>query len=486
MPSQSRYPNPRTAGTVSRSASRTPRTRCDQVLEHTPAHVVGSRIAESAHITSVEVLHAPCADLCPPGDPRVHRRGDDARCGGRPGQRATSRFAMAALPWLLAARGRGRRLTPNGRPSPLDDAECRGWRSVAWSRTGFRLFSLAQLTCTDGPTQRMSGLSTILPDGSWLEVSSVEREGVESVRALHYTRVRGTSVPIDPFSFDEIVEASRRVQPSVLEAVLVHSGTGFALERRDLLALVKAGVPGRVLDAMVALSFPSRFLVHGPNSYSRRSVSPVDRGPVWTTDQMQEWTHAYSPWDFDYWGRRDPTHHGWLRHRPSEWEPRTPRRDAHRADPTPPRAYTPQPSVPEWKVFRPTGDRPPEVPATSSSDHAVTKQGYTRTPPPADDSAVFTPSPPARHDPPTAPEPTPPPVVPQTSVERAVETPAHASPEHEVTKQGYTRTPSAPPAPPAESARETAKPKEAEESSTASGSSPSGHAVTKKGYTRAC
>ena len=59
-------------------------------------------------------------------------------------------------------------------------------------------------------------------------------------------------------TLEEVVEASGKIAAPAVEAALLETGSRFDLTSRALRELDAAGVPGGVLDVMVALSFPGR------------------------------------------------------------------------------------------------------------------------------------------------------------------------------------------------------------------------------------
>jgi hypothetical protein len=74
---------------------------------------------------------------------------------------------------------------------------------------------------------------------------------------------------------DDVVEASHHVAPGVVEAWLVEEGEGFALDARGLEHLKQAGVSDRVIDVMVALSYPKVFAIDlASHSGERRAPEP--------------------------------------------------------------------------------------------------------------------------------------------------------------------------------------------------------------------
>jgi hypothetical protein len=157
------------------------------------------------------------------------------------------------------------RVTPDGLDHPLTEAECRGTQRAEWSASAPRLYSSATLTCAgDVSTRRVSGMSLLTSENTWLDVQSVVVGARESVRVRRYRRSRDDANIAarrggGPLTLDDIKEAASRVSPATLEAGLVEGSSGFPLDSKDLIGLREAGVPPSVIDVLVAISYPDRF-----------------------------------------------------------------------------------------------------------------------------------------------------------------------------------------------------------------------------------
>ena len=151
---------------------------------------------------------------------------------------------------------------------PLTDDECSGTQRTEWSKNGLRLFSSAEIRCkSDEGPRRVSGFSLIAPNGDWVDIQTVSIGGRESVRVKRYYRAADSprsnrpTVASSRLTLDEVMEASAKVSSPALEAALVESNAGFDLTARKVTELDSAGVSDRVIDLMVALSYPDKFVV---------------------------------------------------------------------------------------------------------------------------------------------------------------------------------------------------------------------------------
>ena len=218
-------------------------------------------------------------------------------------------------------------IVADGAGHPITDADCRGTQRAEWSRTGTRLFSNAELVCGDQRPRKISGLDIIAGSGVWVDVQVVEISGRETVRVRRYRRAadrRGAPVAFQfgtPLTFDDVKEASGKVSPRAVEAALVATSARFDLNSRRLIDLADAHVPGTVIDLMVALSYPERFVVErsggggsgsffSPGGFSFGSpfsavygYSPYFYGSFFDDLYDPYGAYYYSPFAYSYSGR---------------------------------------------------------------------------------------------------------------------------------------------------------------------------------------
>jgi hypothetical protein len=213
----------------------------------------------------------------------------------------------------------------DGTERPISEPNCRGTQRAEWSRSGHRLFSFAQLACEGQAPRKISTLSLLVDGPTWLDIQMVDVGGRQSVRVRRYEpaadhAAAGGRLPepaggwplASTLMFDDVKEASGKVAPAVLEAALVETDSKFPLNGKRLRELSDAGVSEDVIDLMVALTFPKRFVVErGSGSW----------GPVggfsspWGWDDAFGMLSLYAPFSYRYWGYYDPYYNpawGWV------------------------------------------------------------------------------------------------------------------------------------------------------------------------------
>jgi hypothetical protein len=158
-------------------------------------------------------------------------------------------------------------INPDGADHALSEAACRGTQRARWSEDGLRFFAHADLTCTgDSLARKVSGMALIARNGQWLDVQAVTVQGRESVRVRRYRRADEDASNLftragSSLSLDDVKDASRHVSSLALEAALVETNAGYDLDARRVADLDAAGVPDNVIDLIVALSYPEKFVV---------------------------------------------------------------------------------------------------------------------------------------------------------------------------------------------------------------------------------
>jgi hypothetical protein len=197
----------------------------------------------------------------------------------------------------------------------ITDADCRGTQRAEWARASTRLFARAQLVCGGRP-RTVSSFGVIAGSGIWIDVQVVDDSGRESVRVRRYRRAPGQAgAPIwqfgTPLTVDDVKEASGKVSPRALEAALVAANARFDLNSRRLIDLDDAGVPDTVIDLMVALSYPRRFVVEratgggsgssfAPGGSYFGSWSAANAYPPYFYDPLVDPYGAYYPYSANY------------------------------------------------------------------------------------------------------------------------------------------------------------------------------------------
>jgi hypothetical protein len=184
----------------------------------------------------------------------------------------------------------------DGTTRPITETDCTGTQRAEWSRDGLRIFSRAELTCKgDAGPRRVSGLGMLGANGTWIDVQSIVVDGRDTYRVRRYRRQdsAGTSEARQPgrrLSLDDVKEASGKVTPHAMEAALVETNASFPLSSQRLIELDEARVPEQVIDLMVALSYPKRFVVE------RTTRADVGPAPIIDDPFGLGWAFGYPIW----------------------------------------------------------------------------------------------------------------------------------------------------------------------------------------------
>ncbi|MDB4914476.1 MAG: hypothetical protein JWM95_2120 [Gemmatimonadetes bacterium] len=197
------------------------------------------------------------------------------------------------------------RIDASGRPQTIEATSCNGTTRANWSGDQRRVFLTSAVTCEGLPSETWAMLS-ISANGEWLDVRKVAAGGGANTHVTRYRDVGIPSVvPVDiadvlvgrnmaiqsaraatssPVGTSAVIEASRMMDSSVVEAWVVASEQTFELGPRVLRELADAGVPENVTEAMIAASNPG----HRANERYARYVR-----------QPYAWP-AYDPWAYGY------------------------------------------------------------------------------------------------------------------------------------------------------------------------------------------
>jgi uncharacterized membrane protein YgcG len=174
-------------------------------------------------------------------------------------------------------RGIDERVIPDGVARPIVDAECNGTERAEWSNDGTRVYRTTDVTCKNESPRTIKSVAFLAPGPMWINVQHVSGEAaVANVRAQRYRRAinqnladgskaaQPTSSPLASnltWSVEDVIEASGKLPAEALQAALADVRQKFNINKKTLVSLDEANVPDGVIDLMVALTFPHRFVI---------------------------------------------------------------------------------------------------------------------------------------------------------------------------------------------------------------------------------
>jgi hypothetical protein len=212
----------------------------------------------------------------------------------------------------------------SGQQVSMSREGCTGWRRADWSPDNRRVYLRSELDCVGGLHRLTTALLAISPAAEWLDIQGLRVSGNTAVRARRYRDVGiPSNLPADVANAvsgvvqgkqlaigtarasvgakvlsRDVIDATRQLDPAVVQAWLVERGQRFELDGKQLVALADAGVPGPVTDAMVALSYPEHFeLQRAPVSsvYSEGPLTRMDSARIASEFLYSQCALGYDP-----------------------------------------------------------------------------------------------------------------------------------------------------------------------------------------------
>ena len=175
----------------------------------------------------------------------------------------------------------------DGAERPLPETDCSGSQTASWSSDGRRIHSTVDAVCASGAGRSLVGASLLSQDNRWIEIQAVsigdgdhreivvrqyERIGEAETRELGFTPLEGAIAvraaearagAAAPLDLEDVLEAGEIFPVEIVEALILESGSVFPLDSSALIRLADSGIDERVIDLMVAVSFPDEFVVDG-------------------------------------------------------------------------------------------------------------------------------------------------------------------------------------------------------------------------------
>ena len=178
----------------------------------------------------------------------------------------------------------------DGQEHEVSREGCEGWERAEFSDDSHRVYIHSELSCGAGGAggargvRNSTGVLSMVTPFEWLDVRTVDVDGQSVPWVLKYRlasredfRAAGQADLIGaqgtdsrlarvaasvPITLDDVVEASGKVSAETVQVWVVERGEPFNLDASRLIRMADAGVPPNVIDVVVAVSYPQKFVVN--------------------------------------------------------------------------------------------------------------------------------------------------------------------------------------------------------------------------------
>jgi uncharacterized membrane protein YgcG len=211
----------------------------------------------------------------------------------------------------------------DGVSRPIADADCKGNEQAEWSNDGARVFRTTNVTCGKEAPRTIKTVAFLAPGPAWIMVQHVWGESaLTNLRVQRYRRAvnqnladgsRAPQPDVTPasrvtaeqarWSIEDVIEASAKLPVEAIQAALTELHHGFDLNKKTLLALDQGGVHESVIDLMVALSFPKKFVVERAGGGSAPMGISTGTGwfdPFMPAEFAMSYANCYTPYGYGY------------------------------------------------------------------------------------------------------------------------------------------------------------------------------------------
>lgn len=217
---------------------------------------------------------------------------------------------------------------------------CEGWESIQFSQDGRRAFTRTEFLCEEGEARSGTGVMTFMAPNMWSDIRTLDvggepftwvqdyqlvgidrlgEENIEDPAAEMRFEVRAArNAAAGAIDLGDVEEAVAMMDAKAVETWIVSQSDALDPTGEDLVRLADAGVPENVIDAVVAVSHPDRFVVESSGEIDHEGPRPTHYrgymafnpfwGPAWGLNAG--YGFGYGPWGYDfgpayyYFGRR--------------------------------------------------------------------------------------------------------------------------------------------------------------------------------------
>jgi hypothetical protein len=198
-----------------------------------------------------------------------------------------------------------RQVRADGVARALTAGECVGSESAEFSADGTRVYLRGEQSCDGGQPRSTRGLIAMVDRDQWIEVQTMEvgsrsvawtqryrpatrgqaaAAGQAAIQEMVDRRAQAIRtarlIASAPITVEEVIEAYARTDAEAVRVWVAEQAHTIELDANRLRRLADAGVPGDVIDVVVAVAYPDRFAIAEPDEIDRRPRRGVyDRYP---------------------------------------------------------------------------------------------------------------------------------------------------------------------------------------------------------------
>ncbi len=215
---------------------------------------------------------------------------------------------------ILSTRG----LVADGQPHAVQDQSCSGSQFAQFSSDARRAYLWSTLNCQGGLKRTASAIMAFSSPGEWLDVQALGVNGKRAPRVMRYRPAADSLWPagfaLSPqraeaaadarvaasgrLSLTDVREAASSVDQEALAAFVLEWDRPFDLDAAKLTSLADAGVPADVIDAVVAVSYPTRFVINQGMESLALAPTP-EREPRYTGRDIYADPYGWGWWGMD-------------------------------------------------------------------------------------------------------------------------------------------------------------------------------------------
>jgi hypothetical protein len=207
------------------------------------------------------------------------------------------------------------RIVANGQPRSITQEGCTGTETANWSADRQRVFLRAELNCGNNVMRKVSGMFAVISGSQWASVQAITTAGNTSVHKVRYAESEPENLPANiaqsfrdnrlarqtvrlgassPLDLADVIDASAKADTAVVQGWLTTVNQEFDLDAAQLIQLSDAGVPGSVIDVLIAVSNPRFFAVR--DERANDDMRGRRRRPVGCLDSY--WYDPYDPFAY--------------------------------------------------------------------------------------------------------------------------------------------------------------------------------------------
>jgi hypothetical protein len=202
---------------------------------------------------------------------------------------------------------------PDGVQRAIDSKNCSGTQTYNWEQQTGLLLGSSEMKCKDSTSYGISNLKMMVSSNEMVDILAIKASDQTRIAVRHFVFEKELSsmeetLPSQgalaqrialsaPWDLNRVISLSKTIEPPILEAALLEKNINIKLDSKALKQMNAAKLPKSLIDLMVALAAPEKFMIQKNGKVAVNSSYSKNASTTYLSVYQDPYWGYYDPYD---------------------------------------------------------------------------------------------------------------------------------------------------------------------------------------------